>query len=107
MPHTTYACSLLDWISAVSSLHSVCSFQLTWGSEEEPSSNQQRLVIAWLSARIHKKTITNIIEASMYLNLVALSALALAEVNSALMVHSLVGMTFVTMVIIIAYHFSI
>ena len=65
------------------------------------------VVIAWLSARIYKKTLNNIIEASVYLNLVALSALALADANSAALVYSLIGMVFVLMLGIITYHFHI
>ena len=46
----------------------------------------------------------NVIEASAYLNLVILSAAALADANSPVLVHCLVGIAFVTMLGIVAFH---
>ena len=65
------------------------------------------IVIAWLSAKIYKKTITNIIEASVYLNLVALSALLLAQANEKSAVYSLVSVVLVLLIAIAFYHFHI
>ena len=65
------------------------------------------IVIAWLSVRIYKRTLNNIIEASIYLNLIVLSAVTLAELESPALMHSLVGTVFITMIAIIAYHFHI
>ena len=65
------------------------------------------IVIAWLSVRIYKRTHNNIIEASIYLNLIVLSAVTSAELESPALVHSLVGTVFITMMAIIAYHFHI
>ena len=63
------------------------------------------IVIAWLSVKIYKRTLNNIVEASIYLNLIVLSAVTLAELESPALVHSLVGTVFITMMAIIAYHF--
>ena len=46
-------------------------------------------------------------ETSIYLNLIVLSAITLAGLNSAALVYSLVGIVFVTMIGIIVYHFHI
>ncbi len=64
-------------------------------------------ITAWLSIRIYQKLIVNILEASIYLNLVILSSATLADVNTPALIYFLVGLVFVTMVAIIAYHFHI
>lgn len=65
------------------------------------------VIVAWLSKRIYKNFFTNVIEASIYLNLVALSAVTLAGANSKALVYSLIGIVFATMMGIIVYHFHI
>ena len=64
-------------------------------------------IAPWLSFKIYKKSIVNVIEASIYLNLVVLSAATLADVNSPALVYSLVGVTLATLIGIIVYHFHI
>ena len=64
-------------------------------------------IAAWLSVKIYKRFIVNVIEASIYLNLVVLSAATLAEVNTPALVYSLVGITLATLIGIIMYHFHI
>ena len=65
------------------------------------------VVIAWLSVKIYKRFFVNVIEATVYLNLITLSAVTLAGANSAALVYSLVGIVFVTMIGIMVYHFHI
>ena len=64
-------------------------------------------ITAWLSVKIYKKFIINVIEASIYLNLVVLSAATLAGMNSPALVYSLVGVTLTTLIGIMVYHFHI
>ena len=65
------------------------------------------VVLAWLSVLIYKNFYNNVIEASVYLNLITLSAAFLAGANSPALVYSLVGMVFATMIGIIVYHFHL
>ena len=65
------------------------------------------IVIAWLSVKIYKGTLNNIVEASIYLNLIVFSAVTSAELESPALIHSLVGTVFITMITIIVYHFHI
>ena len=64
-------------------------------------------IAPWLSIKIYKWIIVNVIEASIYLNLVILSAATLADVNSPALVYSLVGVTLATLIGIMVYHFHI
>ena len=64
-------------------------------------------IAPWLSIKIYKRFIVNVIEASIYLNLVILSAATLADVNSPALVYSLVGVTLATLIGIMVYHFHI
>ena len=59
------------------------------------------------SGKIYSKLHVSIMETSIYLNLIVLSAITLAGLNSTALVHSLVGIVFVTMIGIIVYHFHI
>ena len=63
------------------------------------------LILAWLSTRIYKSRYTNIIEATIYLNLITLSATTLADVNSPSFVYTLVAVVFCTTLGIIMYQF--
>ena len=65
------------------------------------------VIIAWLSISIYEKLLLNITEASMYLNLIILSAATLAGANTTPLVSSLVGVVFVAMIGVIIYHFHI
>ena len=65
------------------------------------------IILAWLSGKIYKSSAVTVIEASVYLNLIILSATTLAGLDSAALVYSLVGIVFVTMIGIIVYHFHI
>ena len=64
-------------------------------------------ITAWLSVKIYKRFIVNVIEASIYLNLVVLSTATLADMNSPALVYSLVGVTLATLIGIMVYHFHI
>ena len=64
-------------------------------------------IAPWLKVKIYKKFIVNVIEASIYMNLVVLSAATLADVNSPALVYSLVGVTLSTLIGIMVYHFHI
>ena len=64
-------------------------------------------IAPWLKVKIYKKFIVNVIEASIYLNLVVLSVATLADMNSPALVYSLVGMTLATLIGIMVYHFHI
>ena len=61
----------------------------------------------FLLGRIYNSIYTNIIEMSIYLNLILISGFTLTKYNSPTIVHSLVGVVFVTMIGIIVYHFHI
>ena len=64
------------------------------------------IVVAWLSIKIYTNFYTNAVEALVYLNLITISATALAGANPPALVSSLVGIVFVIMMGIIAYHFT-
>lgn len=63
------------------------------------------VIIAWLSVRIYKSIFNNIIEGSVYLNIILLSAATLADANTPPLVYTLVGFAFAMMMAIIVYHF--
>ena len=65
------------------------------------------VIIAWIHVSIYKSFYVNVIEASVYLNLLVLSAATLANANSPALVYSLVGKVFAIMIIIIVYHFHL
>ena len=65
------------------------------------------IVIAWLSVQIYKKFFANIVEASMYLNLIVLASVSLAEANTPMLVNSLVGIVFATTIGIVILHFHL
>ena len=64
---------------------------------------------AWFSIKIYKSTFANIIEASVYLNLIILSAslASVADNNVPPLVYSLVGTVFTMAIGIVVYHFHI
>ena len=59
---------------------------------------------AW---RIYKNRLANLIAAFVYLNLVVLLATAQADLNTAALVYSLVGLVFVVMIALIAHQFHL
>ena len=66
------------------------------------------VIVAWLSVKLYKKHYNNILEASIYLNLIVISATSLANSsNSPAVVYFLVGIVFVIMIGIIIYHFHL
>ncbi len=65
------------------------------------------IVHAWRSIKIYKNIFVNIIEASVYVNLIILSAASLADANTPALVYSLVGAVFVAMIGIIVHHFHL
>jgi hypothetical protein len=58
---------------------------------------------AWLLGRIYERLYIDVIESSVYLNLIALSSVALANYNSAVLVYCLIGAVFITLVGIIVF----
>ncbi len=63
------------------------------------------LIINWLS--IYRRYFVTVVEGSLFLNLVILSASALAGLDSPIVVYLLIGAVFVTMLGIIIYHFHV
>jgi hypothetical protein len=63
--------------------------------------------VAWLSVKIYKRFLTNLLEAYVYLSLVMLSGLTLAEVNTPTVVNIILGSVLATTIVIILYHFHI
>ncbi len=63
------------------------------------------LVVIWMFGRIYEKLYTNIVEVSVYFNLIVLSSTTGTNASSPALVYSLVGVVFATMVGIILYHF--
>ena len=61
----------------------------------------------WFSGRIYKKLHANVIEVTMYLNLIALSAFTLAQMNSVIVVYFSVGVAFVALLAVIVHHFHL
>ena len=63
------------------------------------------VAVAWLIGRIYEKLHVEIIAASVYINLIVLSAATASHTNPPELVNILVGIVFVTMIAIILYHF--
>ena len=57
-----------------------------------------------LNGRLYRQTCVNFIEASIYLNLIALSGVSLTKYNSTALLYSMIGVVFVTMLTIIVFH---
>ena len=62
-------------------------------------------MVTWFPVRIYKSKLDNIQEASLYLNLVVLSATALADVRKPSLVYSLLAIVFVILNWIVVHHF--
>ena len=65
------------------------------------------IVIAWLSVKIYKNFYVNVIEATVYLDLIILSAATFNEANSPALVYTLVGFVFTVMIGIIFFQFHL
>ena len=66
------------------------------------------LIIGYFySGRIYKNTLVNLVETSIYFNLIVLSATTLTGLNAAALVYSLVGLVFVIMIALSAYQFHL
>ncbi len=65
------------------------------------------IVIAWLSVKIYRNSLANLVEATVYLNLTVLSTASLASSNSVALVYSLLSLVLATAVGIIVYHFHV
>ena len=63
------------------------------------------LTTAWFPIRVYRSSFNNYVEASVYVNLVVLSATKSTGTGSEALVYSLVGMVLVTAVVIVMYHF--
>ena len=63
--------------------------------------------LAWLSVRIYKSFHANVIEASVYINLIVLSAASATNTNSPGLVCSLIGLVFATTLGIAVYRFHL
>ena len=65
------------------------------------------IIVAWLSVQIYEKFCCNLIEASVYLNLIILASATLAGTNTPTFINLLMGTVLVTMVGIGIYHFHL
>ena len=65
------------------------------------------MIVAWLSAAIYRNFYVNVLEASVYLNLIIFSATTLAGANTPETAHLLVGIVFITMIATIIHHFHL
>ena len=65
------------------------------------------VIVAWLSAAIYRNFYVNVLEASVYLNLIIFSATTLAGANTPEIAHLLVGIVFITMIATIIHHFHL
>ena len=63
--------------------------------------------ISWYLKRIYRKLYIEVIEGSIYLNLIVLSAATLAGVNEIVLVNTLIGIVFATMLGTIVYQFHL
>ena len=63
------------------------------------------LLILWYIGRIYRKLYMDIIEGSIYSNLIILSAATLAGVNETVLINTLIGIVFATMLGIILYQY--
>ena len=110
-PHTRYWTGFLLLVRCV--LYIVFSFNPLGGTHKSLLA----IVITFsaiglssgylFSGKLYTKLHTSLIETSIYLNLIVLSAITLAGLNSAPLVHSLVGIVFATTMGIILYYFHI
>ena len=57
--------------------------------------------------RLYRKLQNNVLEISVYLNLIVISTATLSEANSPVLVYSLVGLMFATMIGVFIYHFHL
>ena len=60
---------------------------------------------AWLFGRIYERLCLDIIESSIYLNLIVLSTLTIADICPIELSYSLIGIVFITMLGIISFQF--
>jgi predicted outer membrane repeat protein len=91
-----------------------CSLYIVFSYNSLRATNQSLVIVIIIFSiivfgvgliRVYKNIYINILEMSMYLNLIFISTLA--GCNSPALVYSLVGVVFVTMLCIIVYHFHI
>ena len=93
-------CALYIIFSLSSTSRSLLTITLTFSAIEF-------IISYFYSGRIYKNTLVNLVEASIYLNLIVLSATTLTGLNTAALVYSLVGLVFVTMIALCAYQFHL
>ena len=65
------------------------------------------ITVSWFSVVVYKLAYVNILEVFIYLNIIILTAATATGANSPILVHALVGLVFVSMMIISAYHFHL
>ena len=107
--HTRYWTGFLLFLHCV--LYIVFSFNSIGGSKNSllaiTTAYTAVIVIAWLSVKIYKKFYVNVIEATVYLDLIILSAATSNEANSPALVYTLVGFVFTVMISIILFQFHL
>ena len=64
------------------------------------------LLMNWITGKIYNKIYINLIEGSIYMNLILLSVLSLTPIKGTGLVYTLVGIVFITMIGIILYQFQ-
>ena len=109
--HTRYWTGFLLFIRCI--LYMISSFNSLGGTSKSLLAISVMFTLLGIShvhlasGKIYSKLSTNIIETSIYLNLVILSTATLAKLNSTALIYSMVGTVFITMIGIILYHFHI
>lgn len=90
-----------------------CVLYITFSVIEDSKKNLLAIIFTFTgiailaSGRIYKNLYNDVIESSMYFNLIILSAGILAEVNKAALSYALIGVVLVTTLGIIVYHFHL
>ena len=107
--HTRYWTGFLLFLHC--GLYTVFSFNSIGGSKNSllaiTTAYTAVIVIAWLSVKIYKNFYVNVIEATVYLDLIILSAATSNESNSPALVYTLVGFVFTVMIGIIFFQFHL
>ena len=104
--HTRYWTGFLLFVRCV--LYSVFSLGDTHKSHLSIIITFTALVgVVWTSSKVYISRIANIVEVSVYLNLIVLSAVSSNNMVSAKLFNTLVALVFVTMLGIIIYHFHL
>ena len=109
LKHTRYWIGFLLFLHC--GLYTVFTFNSIRGSKKSflaiITAYTAVIIIAWLSVKIYKNFYVNVIEATVYLDLIILSAATSKETNSPALVYTLVGFVFTVMIGIIFFQFHL